>query len=329
VAPPSFIAYLSAGSTYSQDFDALPDPGSNSVNTANPVTVNGITYSLANPFDFAFPAAASGDGGLGLSALAGWYGLADPTASVGTRFGATDGDQTTGGQISFGPPNSSNRALGLLATSTTGYTAFGAKFINGSGRTLNQINLQFTGEVWRQSDLGKTLEFYYFIDPVATNGFSTNATAFLPALNVSFPTVAADVGGAAVDGTAAINQTNLAVVSQVISNWPPDAALWLVWEMASATGKSQGLAIDNFSFSASAQTVLSPTPVTALSSGTNFILSWPTLPGQSYQVEYNNDLSTTNWLPLEGPISGTGDSVSVTNGLASSRLFFRLRTLSP
>ena len=108
-----------------------------SVNSANPVTINGVTYSLSNPFDFAFPVSASGNnGGLGLSSLAGWYGLADPTASVGTRFGATDGDQTTGGQISFGLPNSSNRALGLLATSTTGYTAFGAKFINGTSQTL-------------------------------------------------------------------------------------------------------------------------------------------------------------------------------------------------
>ncbi len=119
--------------------------------------------------------------------MPGWYGLADPTASVGTRFGATDGDQTTGGQISFGLPNSTNRALGLLATSTTGYTAFGAKFINGTSQTLNFINLQFTGEVWRQSDLAKTLEFYYFIDPSATNVFSTSATAYLPALECEFP----------------------------------------------------------------------------------------------------------------------------------------------
>ena len=72
--------------------------------------------------------------------MAGWYGLADPTASVGVRFGANDGDQTTGGQISFGPENGSNRALGLLATSTTGYTAFGAKFINNTGATLHYIN---------------------------------------------------------------------------------------------------------------------------------------------------------------------------------------------
>ena len=133
--PPSFIPYATAGVVYTQNFDSLPDPGAVSVNTANPVTINGITYSLANPFDFAFPAIASGNvGGLGLPALAGWYGLADPTASVGTRFGATDGDQTTGGVLSFGLPNSSNRAIGLLATSTTGYTGFGARFINQTPR---------------------------------------------------------------------------------------------------------------------------------------------------------------------------------------------------
>ena len=253
VPPPSFIPYLTAGDVYTQNFDSLPNPGLTSVNSANPVTINGITYSLSNPFDFAFPVSASGNnGGLGLSSLAGWYGLADPTASVGTRFGATDGDQTTGGQISFGLPGSPNRALGLLATSTTGYTAFGAKFINGTSQTLRFMTLQVTGEIWRQSDLPKTLEFYYFIDPSATNVFSTSATAFLPALNVSFPTVPADVGGAAVDGTAALNQTNLAVFDQVITNWAPGAALWLVWEMASPAGKSQGLAIDNLSFSASA-----------------------------------------------------------------------------
>ena len=129
---PSQIVYAAAGAVYTQNFDSLPDPGSTSVNSGNPVTINGVTYFLANPFGLAFPVSSGGmTGGLGLSnTMPGWYGLADPTASVGTRFGATDGDQTTGGLISFGLPNNSNRALGLLATSTTGYTAFGAKFVN-------------------------------------------------------------------------------------------------------------------------------------------------------------------------------------------------------
>jgi hypothetical protein len=239
------------GSVYTQNFDSLPNPGATSVNSDNPVTIDGITYSLSNPYDFAFPVSPSGtNGGLGISSLAGWYGLADPHASVGTRFGATDGDQTTGGQISFGLPNSSNRALGLLATSTTGYTAFGARFINETANSLRYITLQFTGEVWRQSNLPKTLEFYYFIDPTATATFSISVTAFLPGLNVNLPIVPGDVGGAAVDGAISINQTNLGVVNLVITNWAPGAALWLVWEMADSTGKAQGLAIDSLSFSA-------------------------------------------------------------------------------
>ena len=137
----------------------------------------------------------------------------------------------------FRVANSSNRALGLLATSSTKGTAFGARFLNASGITLTRMNLQFTGEVWRQSNVPKTLQFYYFVDLTGTNAFTTNATAFLPALNVNFPTVAADTGGVAVDGTASLNQTNLAVLDQAITNWPPGAALWLVWQMTDSPAR--------------------------------------------------------------------------------------------
>ena len=331
VQPPSFVAYQVPGSVYVQDFDSLPDPGSASVDSGNPVTIDGITYSLPNPYDFAFPVSASGNnGGLGLAAMEGWYGLADPTASVGVRFGATDGDQTTGGQISFGPENGSNRALGLLATSTTGYAAFGLKLINGTGQTLNYINLQCTSEIWRQSNLAKTLEFYYFIDPTGTNTITTSATALVPALNVNFATVAGDVGGAAVDGTATNNQNVLAVFNLPITNWPSDAALWLVWEMASATGKAQGLAIDNLSFSATALANLTAVDMSAQSSGTNVILSWPGLVGQMYQVQYKTSLTDATWLPLSSPAQGTGASLSLTNSLGGApQRFYRLAILPP
>jgi hypothetical protein len=316
--PASFIAYSGDGSIYTQNFDSLPDPGATSVNTANPVTINGVTYSLPNPFDFAFPVSATGGtGGLGLAAMAGWYGLADPTASVGVRFGATDGDQTTGGQISFGLPNSSNRALGLLATSTTGYTAIGAKFINNTGATLNFINLQVTGEVWRQSNLPKTLECYYLIDPTATAPLSTNATASLPAFDVSFPTDAGDVGGAAVDGTAPANQIALAVTNQSITEWPPGAALWLVWEMASATGKSQGLAIDNLSFAATALGTPTNTPLLSIqgAAANPYVISWPA-PSAGYQL-----YCATNLAP---PVAWS----LVTNAAAQSNGMFYL-TVTP
>jgi regulation of enolase protein 1 (concanavalin A-like superfamily) len=318
--PPSFVDYTAAGAVYSQNFDTLPDPGAASVNTANPVMINGITYSLANPYDFAFPVIASGSsGGLGISALAGWYG----SDALLSRFGATDGDQTTGGQVSFGLPGNSNRALGLLATSTTGRTAFGVRFINGTASTLTRMNLQITGEVWRQSNLPKTLQFYYFIDPTGTATFPSSATAFISALNVSIPTVVADSGGVAVDGTSPLNQTNLSVLNQTITNWSPGAVLWLVWQMTDSTGKAQGLGLDNLNFSASVP--VQPVSPDIQVSGAGILLGWPTTMGVNYQIEYKDDLAAPVWTPLGSPVPGTGGSISVTNDITlSTHRFYRI-----
>ena len=222
---------------------------------------------------------------------------------------------------------SGNRALGVLATSTTGFTAFGVKFVNATAQTLTHMTLQFTAEIWRQSNLPKTLQFYYSVDPTALASFSTNYTALVPGLNVSFPTVPSDTGGVAADGTSSLNQTNLGVVNQTI-NWPPGAALWLVWEMADATGKAQGLGIDNLSFSASGQSTLTPVSLSIQPSGTNLTFSWPTLQGQIYQPEYNDDLITTNWVPIGAPLTGTGGIVVFTNDLTNLQRFFRLVILS-
>ncbi|HWD18992.1 MAG TPA: lamin tail domain-containing protein [Verrucomicrobiae bacterium] len=328
--PASFIPYLTEGSIYTQNFDALPNPGATSVGSDNPVKINGITYHLSNPFDFAYPVSATGLGGAGLSAMAGWYGLADPTASAGVRFGATDGDDTTGGDLSFGLPNSANRALGLLATGTTGYTAFGAKFINGTGVTLNYINVQCTAEVWRQSNLAKTVQCFYFIDNSATNNFSTLATGFLPALNLVFPTVGADTGGKAVDGTTSGNQYHPFAINQYIGNWPSGAALWLTWEMASPAGKAQGMGIDDFSFSATAGATLDAVPVSVQTSGTNLVMGWTGMPGQTYQIQSTTNLAEPDWQPVGAAIPGTGAAVTATNGVSNAgQQFYRLEILPP
>jgi hypothetical protein len=264
----------------------------------------------------------NGSGGLGLPALAGWYG----SSALLSRFGATDGDQTTGGQISFGPPNGSNRALGVLATSTTGSTAIGAKFINNTGTTLNVITLQVTGELWRQSNLPKTLESYYWIDPTATAPMPAEATAYLPALNVSFPTDAGDVGGAAVDGTAATNQIYLAVTNQAITNWPSGAALWLVWEMADSTGKAQGLAIDNLSFAAIAPGASTNAPVLNLqgSSANPFVISWPAS-ASGYQLYSATNLAPpVNWSLVNTPAAESNGTFYLTILPTNAGQFFRL-----
>jgi hypothetical protein len=323
LGPDSYVSYATEGATYSQSFDALPVPGSVSVNCANPVIIGGVTYSLSNPYGFAEGVVGTGgSGGLGISDLAGWYG----TAGLDAKFGASAGDQTTGGQISFGAGDG-NRALGLLATSSSGPTAFGVKFINQTTNTLRFINARATGQLWRQSNLPKTLQAFYSIDPTATNSFPPGGNGLLPGLDINFTTDNTAVGGLAVDGTSAMNQSTVRVADQEIADWPPGAALWLVWQMVDATGKAQGLAIDDFTFSATGQSANQPVPVGVRTVGADMILSWSSSIGQTYQLEYTDDLATGLWISLGSPQAGDGTLLSVTNAPAQGQRFFRLQVV--
>lgn len=330
----SFIAYASAGAVYTQDFDSLPDPGTTTVDSDNPVTISGTTYGLADPFDFTYPIIPNGVdptsdiglGGLGLSnSMPGWYGL----AQLAPKFGASEGDQSTGGIISFGSTNgtaAANRALGLLATSSTGGTAFGAKVINQTGVTLSRMSLGFTGELWRQAAVPKTLAFSYYLDPTATNSFSTNAALAVTNLSVSFPTNPAATNPVAVDGTALSNQVSVAVTNFAIANWAPGSALWLVWTMSDSTGKGQGVAIDNLVFSAEPWWFgVSSPPLTVVVGRNNLLLSCPTVAGLNYQFQYSTNLGTSSWMPLGASVAGNGGIITLTNSATTfPQCFYRV-----
>lgn len=330
----SYVPYPSAGLVYTQSFDSLPNPGTVSVNADNPVTIDGVTFGLSDPFDFAFPvisngvsnATGIGFGGLGLaSAMPGWYAVAD----VQPKFGASAGDQSTGGVISFGATNSAsasaNRALGLIATSSTGGTAFGVKFVNETADTLTRMTLRFTGELWRQSAAAKSLAVSYWIDPTATNPFPATSTGVLTNLNVSFPANPAATNPIPVNGAASGNQLSAGVADQAIADWPPGAALWLVWRMGDPAAKGQGLAIDDLAFSASAAPPLGSVSLAIRLAGASVVISWPTVPA-GFALQSTSDPG------LAGSWSAVSQSVMVSNGVSTvtlpviaSRQFFRLQ----
>lgn len=358
--PPPHSAVAYSNQVYTQNFDALPDPGTagvaangnalasgvsvNSINNPlDPGSINGIAYSLANPFDFAYPVILNSYiGGLGLSTGAarmnGWYGAADTnTADAGnpdgiTRFGAQNGDQSTGGVIDFGPNDvnggiaGTNRALGLLSTSTTGSTAFGLKLINVSANTLNYINLSFLGEFWRNNKAARTMSFSYAIDPTA-NSFvlisqptATNATpqdiagtVTVPSLAFSWPTNNGTV--LAMDGTQSSNQVSMVVSNMALASpWQPDAALWLIWSINYyGQGTGQGYAIDNVRFSASVvpSTLVQPfiidgSSVTITGSGLTAAasFSFTNAPGLTFSVRSTNviDAPKSTW-PVVGTVT--------------------------
>src|SRR6185436_15343794 len=50
----------------------------------------------------------------------------------------------------------------------------------------------------------------------------------------------------------------------------------------------------------------------------HFVLSWPTVSGQAYQVEFNTNLLISIWTPLDAPLTGTGAPLSFTNAAVSA-----------
>jgi hypothetical protein len=363
--PPAHSSVAYSNQVYTQTFDVLPDPGTagiaangtalasgvsvNSINNPlDPGSINGLTYSLANPFDFAYPVINNSFiGGLGLSAgstsLNGWYGAADADLTDGvdgvTRFGAQNGDQSTGGVIDFGLNDvnggiaGTNRALGLLSTSTTGSTAFGLKLVNTSTNTLNYINLSFVGELWRNNKAARTMSFSYTIDSTANNFTllsqpeATNttpqdvpSTITVPNLAFSFPTNDGSI--LAIDGTQSVNQKSLVTNNLALSTpWQPGAALWLIWSINFyGQGTGQGYAVDNVNFSASVlpSTLVQPIKI----DGSSFKIigsggsaaasfSFTNAPGLTFSVRATNNITAprSTW-PVIGTITD-----SLTSGL--------------
>jgi hypothetical protein len=73
--------------------------------------------------------------------------------------------------------------------------------------------------------------------------------------------------------------------------------------------------------------IYSPPPsllLSAINSGTNLSLSFPTVPGYNYTVEYKTNLTDAVWLPLGNAISGNGSTQTVSDTPSGSR-FYRVR----
>jgi hypothetical protein len=374
MTPPAHSSVAYSNQVYSQTFDALPDPGTAgvaangtasasgvSVNSLNnpldPGQINGVTYSLANPFDFAYPVINNSYfGGLGLSTgstnMNGWYGAADTNrADAGnpdgiTRFGAQAGDQSTGGVIDFGPLDinggivGTNRALGLLSTSSTGSSSFGLKLINSSANTLNYINLSFIGELWRNNKAARTMSFSYAVDPTA-NSFvlisqptATNATPqdipntfSVPGMAFSFETNDGSI--LAEDGILPVNQVNMATNNMALSTpWQPGAALWLIWSINYyGQGTGQGYAIDNLKFSASVAPVTAPSldvvSYQGGAGGTGLQLAFTSSPGVSSQFTIWGTTNLTqpfnHWQNLGHPAEVTSGNYLFTDVAATNK----------
>ncbi len=320
------------------------------INGANPTNVivlaNGnqnapiigtLSYSMDSALDFGYPVFASGGiGGYGLPKMNGWYGWCQKTMVIS----ATRGDQSQGAIVNNGGNYTAdgtplagitNRALGLVATTKTGVNCFSVGFVNTSTNTNTIITLSYTGEIWRNNPNQQVLQFGYAIDPAGSSAAFTPASSDftygidsingnplynVTNLNVAFAT---STDTTINDGTLPANQISIGVTNLVITNWPPNATLWLIWQ-ATTLGTAQDVAIDNLNFSASAavaNTVSTPLNIKPgsmhLTGGGSpaATFTFTNTPGLTFSILATNNLNATkaNW-----PVVGTAVESPASSG---------------
>ena len=267
------VVYSTAGSTYSQNFDSLPTtPENASIETV-------YTDGWQDDVD---PAASSQSD----ISIPGWYlwHSVSPASENGfngnQRFRITAGSSTTGAFNSYGASGSTERALGSLGSTTIANQPTGTppandtrvltalRLTNGTGGTLTEFTLTYTGEQWRNggetTPTSETLLFDYSLDATAPQ---TGTFVAEPSLNFTTPVFT--VTASSVDGNAAANRQTLTATITGI-NWLPGTDLWLRWNDPQRLGNDHGVAIDDLSFSAA---VPEPTCVGVLAVGMIGMLS--------------------------------------------------------
>ena len=59
-------------------------------------------------------------------------------------------------------------------------------------------------------------------------------------------------------------------------------------------------------------------------SGNSLSFAWGAATGSSYQVQYNSDLNSTNWIPLGPPVAATNGTLSASDLIDSAQRFYRI-----
>lgn len=64
-------------------------------------------------------------------------------------------------------------------------------------------------------------------------------------------------------------------------------------------------------------------------SGNNIVLSWNSMAGRTYQVQYTTSVSPTSWTNLAGAVAATGPTTSISDPIQPTRRFYRVEMLYP
>jgi hypothetical protein len=188
-------------------------------------------------------------GAAGTTTPTGWFvGTGNLGAVAGTTVVAGTGSATAGGNYNFGVAGTNvvgERALGSLASASLQRDTE-IHFTNGLGFDITMFTISYDGEQWRNggSTVANTLTLQ-----LSTDG--TNWSNLGAAFNFTSPINTST--GSALDGNAPANRI-AGIGGTFIPSTPilNGSAFYLRWADPDDTGSDSALAIDNFTFTASA-----------------------------------------------------------------------------
>lgn len=193
---------------------------------------------------------------------AGWIiSEAGTSASADGLYVAGTGSGNAGNMYSFGAAGSNERALGGVLSGTLTPT-LGASFVNNTSATLTSVTISYTGEQWRLGTTARADSLLFQYSTTATSLLS-GAWTSVPQLNFGSPVTGPTIGS--LDGNAAANrQVRTATITGL--SIAPGSTFWIRWNDFNAASADDGLAVDDFSLTASGETT-TPVPALAVSPG--------------------------------------------------------------
>ena len=216
-----------------------------SADTSTPVSVATLGAAVTQNFD---TLVSSGTGTLAANTPTGW-GFAESGTSTNTTYTAGTGSANTGDTYSFGSTSSAERAFGGLQSGSL-IPTLGASFTNNTGATITSLEISYTGEQWRIGNTAAArddrLDFQYSVNATSlTTGTWTDVNT----LDFTNMVKTAAVAGA-LDGN---NPANRILITNTISGLTiaNGATFFIRWTDFNAAGSDDGLAVDDFSLTAS------------------------------------------------------------------------------
>jgi len=242
--------------------------------------INSLGVPLTENFD-ALAATGTGIAWVDNSTIPGWYS-SRPTYNSGT------GSSNAGALYSFGVAGINpvtDRGLGSVASGGTGTVFQAVRLTNATGATITSLAISYVGEQWRNGGnaTAHALTFQYQVaNAGVVTGANSPAAGWTTFSSLSFTGPVASAVSATLDGNDPANRIAKSATLAVTVNAGQE--IWLRWQDPDDSGSDHGLAIDDFSVTATgvapadiAPTVTGTAPVhaaTGVAADSNLVVTF-------------------------------------------------------